>query len=118
MAALDQRPTPGQDPSHPAFYLPGQELNAGNFRGSWVVDPCRNDGESCDAGDQCCNGFCRAASGSDTGLVCGHKPPDGCANEFERCTTSSECCGYLPGGDGFVCVNDHCAQPPALPPIR
>src|SRR5262249_10902220 len=31
----------GTDVSHPAFYLPGQELNAGNMRGFWAVDPCK-----------------------------------------------------------------------------
>ena len=35
-----QRRRPGTDPSHPAFYLPAQELLAGNSRGFWVVDPC------------------------------------------------------------------------------
>ena len=28
---------PGTDPSHPAFYLPAQELLAGNSRGFWVL---------------------------------------------------------------------------------
>jgi len=44
VAAIDINPTPGTDPSHPAFYLPGQELNAGNLRGFWVVDPCKQNG--------------------------------------------------------------------------
>ncbi|MGH7330926.1 MAG: hypothetical protein ACREJX_21455, partial [Polyangiaceae bacterium] len=60
VAAIDINPVPGADPSHPAFYLPGQELNAPNMRGFWVVDPCRPNGTSCETGDECCNGFCRA----------------------------------------------------------
>ena len=59
VAAIDLDAKPGKDASHPAFYLPGQELMAGNSRGFWVLDPCRADGDSCATGDQCCNGFCQ-----------------------------------------------------------
>ena len=40
------RQAPGTDASHPAFYLPAQELLAGNARGFWVLDPCQTDGTS------------------------------------------------------------------------
>jgi hypothetical protein len=106
VAAIDQKSTPGQDPSHPAFYLPGQELGAGNMRGFWVVDPCHADGASCETGDECCNGYCRA-DGASGKLVCGGKPP-GCAQEYEKCSQSSECCGIALG---FECINGFCAQP-------
>jgi hypothetical protein len=106
VAAVDQKPTPGKDPSHPAFYLPGQELGAGNMRGFWVVDPCRADGSSCETGDECCNGYCRA-DGPSGKLVCGGKPP-GCAQEYEKCVATSECCG---NAQGFECINGFCAQP-------
>jgi hypothetical protein len=106
VAAIDLHPMAGKDPSHPAFYLPGQELNAGNMRGFWVVDPCHPDGASCQTGDECCNGYCRPdATGK---LVCGGKPP-GCAQEFEKCTMTSECCGATMG---FECINGFCVQPP------
>jgi hypothetical protein len=109
VAAIDLKPTAGKDPSHPAFYLPAQELYAGNMRGFWVAEPCRADGESCQTGDQCCNGFCRPdASGA---LICGGKPP-GCAQEFEKCTTDGDCCGALAG---FSCINGLCTQP--QPPL-
>jgi hypothetical protein len=107
VAAIDINPTPGTDPSHPAFYLPGQELNAGNLRGFWVVNPCQQNGTTCTQGDQCCNGFCR--QGPDAGgLVCGGNP-GGCSQIYEACTTtadggSSDCCGTL------ACINGHCAQ--------
>ena len=105
VAAIDINPTPGTDPSHPAFYLPGQELNAGNLRGFWVVDPCKQNGNSCITGDECCNGFCRnAADGG--GLVCSDNT-GGCAQEFEACTTDADCCG---GGTQTTCINGHCAQ--------
>jgi WD40 repeat protein len=92
VAAIDLDAKPGTDASHPAFYLPGQELLAGNSRGFWVLDPCRADGASCATGDQCCNGFCQpdAASGA---LVCGAKPPEySCSGLQEKCSTSADCC--------------------------
>ncbi|MBV9948411.1 MAG: hypothetical protein JOZ69_16285, partial [Myxococcales bacterium] len=103
VGAIDLHPTPGKDPSHPAFYLPGQELLAANMRGFWVVDPCRPDGAACDTGDECCGGYCRPnASG---GLVCGNVKPS-CAQEFERCVVSSDCCS----GSGLQCINGLCAR--------
>jgi hypothetical protein len=59
VAAVDINGVPGTDESHPAFYLPGQELLAGNSRGFWTLDPCKMDGEGCEAGDECCNGYCQ-----------------------------------------------------------
>ena len=72
VAAIDLNATPGTDPSHPAFYLPAQELLAGNSRGYWVVDPCEPSGASCLTGDQCCTGYCGEGDG---GMVCGTQPP-------------------------------------------
>lgn len=37
--AIDDPPQPGQDPSHPAFWLPGQELDNHNMRGAWTLEP-------------------------------------------------------------------------------
>jgi len=92
VAAIDLDAKPGKDASHPAFYLPGQELLAGNSRGFWVLDPCRADGDSCATGDQCCNGFCQPDA--DTGaLVCGAKPPQySCSGLQDKCATSADCC--------------------------
>ena len=95
-----------QDLSHPAFYLPGQELNAGDMKGYWVVDPCRPDGSSCTTGDQCCDGFCRSPPGGGA-LVCMKTVP-GCANEFEKCITAADCCGV---GEGLLCLNGYCSLP-------
>jgi hypothetical protein len=56
VAALDSSFVPGTDPSHPAFYLPGQELGAGNANGSWVNSPCAAVGSTCAISDDCCGG--------------------------------------------------------------
>ena len=104
VAAIDLNAPAGSDPSHPAFYLPAQELLAGNARGYWVVDPCKSDGNSCETGDECCGGFCRPDSGGK--LVCTAAVPT-CAQEFENCTTSSDCCN----SSVFQCINGRCALP-------
>lgn len=105
VAAIDINAPAGADPSHPAFYLPGQELDAGNARGFWVVDPCKANGSSCETGDECCNGFCR--KGSDGGaLVCGDKPPGAmCVQEFEKCVVDADCCNPKQ-----KCIAGKCAQ--------
>jgi hypothetical protein len=103
VAAIDLNAPPGTDPSHPAFYLPAQELLAGNSRGFWVVDPCHADGSSCETGDECCGGFCRPST--DGGLVCSATAP-GCAQEFEKCNVTADCCG---NATGIECINGRCA---------
>jgi hypothetical protein len=92
----------GHDPSHPAFYLPGQELLAGNTRGFWVVDPCKSDGDSCETGVECCSGYCQ--EDEDGNLTCGRKTGD-CAEEFDRCESRADCCD-----PAQVCVNEVCTR--------
>jgi hypothetical protein len=104
VAAIDLHPIPGQDPSHPAFYLPGQELNAPNMRGFWVPAPCASDGMSCSTGDECCGGFCQSMSGT---LACSSTKPS-CAQEYEKCTQTSDCCG---AAQGYTCINSVCSAP-------
>jgi hypothetical protein len=99
---------PGTDPSHPAFYLPGQELIAGNARGFWVLDPCKPDGASCMTGDQCCNGFCEPIGDAGT-LTCGPPPMGGCAGIQDKCASAADCCD-----PGAVCVNGFCAKPTTM----
>jgi hypothetical protein len=104
VSAFDIAPVPGKDPSHPAFFLDGQELHSDNLRGFWVLDPCKQNGNLCTTGDECCGGYCRSDDGGPSMCV---PPPGGCSNEFEKCTTASDCCDST-----FVCINGHCAQPP------
>ncbi len=106
VAAVDINPTPGTDPSHPAFYLPGQEINAGNLRGFWVVDPCKSNGNTCETGDECCGGFCRKDP-EGGGYVCTDTPPPGCSQEFEKCSSDGDCCG----NPQIKCINGFCAKP-------
>jgi WD40-like Beta Propeller Repeat len=104
VSAIDIGSSPGQDPSHPPFYLDGQELQADNLRGYWVLPACQANGASCQTGDECCCGFCRPpATGGPPACVC---KPKGCSNEFESCTTASDCCAT-----GDQCIDGRCALP-------
>jgi hypothetical protein len=103
VAAIDLNAPAGTDSSHPAFYLPAQELVAGNARGFWVLDPCRSDGASCDTGDQCCNGYC-SPSGSG-GNICTNGSSNQCSAPQERCSTAKDCCD-----SSNQCINNFCAQ--------
>lgn len=110
VAAIDMTGAPGADRSHPAFYLPGQEIESGNMRGFAALDPCKPDSETCESGADCCGGFCRQTGTDSEGapvLAC-VPPPTGCSNEDEKCVTTADCCG---APQGYVCINQHCAQP-------
>jgi hypothetical protein len=110
VAAIDLDATPGTDASHPAFYLPAQEILAGNSRGFWVLDPCLGNGSSCSSGDQCCNGYCEpgtvdggAGDGGST-LVCGDMPPNAmCSPQGDHCAQSSDCCDSADSCVGGFC---------------
>lgn len=103
VAAVDVNGTQGTDVSHPGFYLPAQELLAGNSRGFWVLDPCRTDGNSCQSGDQCCGGYCN--SDPNGNLVCGSTSGGQCSGVQEKCTTVADCCDTQ-----NLCINGFCAQ--------
>jgi len=109
VAAIDLNAAPGTDPSHPPFYLPAQELHAGNARGYWSVEACRDNGQTCVTGTQCCGGYCQPGDG---GLVCSSQVPT-CAGQYEKCTQTSDCCG---AGQGITCVNAVCTQSQPPPP--
>src|SRR6185295_16818786 len=104
VAAVDLTQAPGTDSSHPAFYVPAQELLAGNSRGFWALDPCKQDGASCTSGDQCCNGYCEP-NGPMGQLVCSDMPPgSSCSGVGDKCTTAADCCDST-----NVCINGFCA---------
>ncbi|MCU0691455.1 MAG: hypothetical protein MUF54_08640 [Polyangiaceae bacterium] len=97
------------DPSHPAFYLEGQDLVSGNMRGFWALNPCKQVNESCESGSECCEGFCRAVEQDGaTAYVCVTPPVDECSEEYEKCRVAADCCDVQ---DGYVCINGYCARP-------
>jgi hypothetical protein len=110
VAAIDLHAAGGTDPSHPAFYLPAQELYAGNARGFWTAVSCHQDGDSCETGDECCGGYCRPGADPGDGgvapLMCLSTPPS-CSAIYEKCSTKADCCGHEQGG--VDCVNNICS---------
>jgi hypothetical protein len=95
------------DPSHPAFYLEGQE-NTPNMRGFWALAQCiqtpppGDKGMMCKANFECCSGFCVEG-------VCVDKQTEACAGIGEACATVGECCNAA----AVSCVDKHCkVRPP------
>jgi hypothetical protein len=105
VAAFDLNATPGTDPSHPAFYLPGQELHAGNSRGFWSLEPCHKDGQPCATGDECCGGYCEMTDG---GLECTSVKPV-CGQIGDKCSINADCCNVT---QGVTCQNGLCTNQP------
>jgi hypothetical protein len=98
-AAIDIDAPPGADPSHPAFYLPGQEEGSGNVRAFAALEPCKDNGATCSSGIECCCGHCNE-SGQ---CYCS----GACSKIDEKCETSSDCCS-----PGARCINGFCAFVP------
>ena len=105
VAAIDLNPTPGKDPSHPPFLLPGQDETSLNMRGFWALDPCKGDGQGCATGTECCGGFCdgKGPAGS---LVCASSGT--CAQDGDHCEKTEDCCNAPAGTTG---INKPCSEP-------
>lgn len=101
VTAIDANIQPGVDPSHPAFWLPGQELNNSNMRGEWALSPCKQQGEGCNAGFDCCDGFCYGEP-----ATCNDKP-DTCSHIGDSCDSDADCCA-----DEGTCIGGFCSIMP------
>jgi hypothetical protein len=107
IAAIDIDHAGKPDPSHPAFYLPGQELHTANMRAFSALAPCKANTMSCETGADCCGGFCRETSRSADGvpvLQCVPPPVNTCSNTDEPCTTAQDCCKTRD-----QCINGRCS---------
>jgi hypothetical protein len=108
IAAIDIDHAGKADPSHPAFFLPGQELNTANMRAFAALAPCKPDNQSCETGADCCGGYCRETSRAADGtpmLACVPPPMNTCSNTQEPCKASTDCCNHAD-----QCINGRCAQ--------
>jgi hypothetical protein len=85
------------DPSHPPFYVTGQELGTGNHRAFTALDPCLGNGSSCTSGFDCCAGFC-------TDGICGMPTVPRCSNTGETCSATQSCCTKTD-----ECIAGYCA---------
>ncbi|HKU38788.1 MAG TPA: dickkopf-related protein [Polyangiales bacterium] len=100
-----------RDPSHPAFYVSGQEFGTGNHRAFAALDPCRKDGDKCTSGIDCCGGSCYIESAAELVDPVGTCSPQKrmCANKDERCTTDADCCPPPDGQLPYSCIAGFCA---------
>jgi hypothetical protein len=105
VTAIDADPKPGVDPSHPAFWLPGQDLNDQNMRGYWALDPCKKLGEGCEAGFECCEGTCKSEGSGPK--VCVKPPPGTCRSIGDKCDKTSDCCD---AALGVECIGGVCGK--------
>jgi len=110
------------DPSHPAFYLEGQD-NTPNMRGFWTLAACiptrsaggaasvdagavatvdagagPDAGVTCTNGFDCCSGFCQNG-------MCVDVTAEACAGLGGRCSTTSDCCN----SSAVTCTGGICA---------
>jgi hypothetical protein len=103
VAAVDQK-LGKVDPSHPAFYVEGQNDETPNMRGFWALAKCietpkpPKKGPSCTANFECCSGFC-------VDEQCVDKTSLSCVGVGDACTEASECCN----GGLTDCIDDVCS---------
>lgn len=124
ISAVSSTPTPGTDPSYPAFYLPGQELIAGNSRAVFALEACHpavasnpTNANLCDSDLDCCGAPATAACVLDPQPLanppvkhCISTAAATCRDVGQSCTQTSQCCNAVNGG---VCANGVCTDPPA-----
>jgi hypothetical protein len=100
------------DPSHAAFYLPGQETESANMRAFAALAPCQPDMATCESGSDCCGGFCRQTGNDPSGapiLQCVPPPVNTCSNIDEPCMTPLDCCDPT-----NYCIGGRCSPPPPV----
>jgi hypothetical protein len=101
------------DPSFPAFYVTGQDFNTGNHRAFTALDPCKQDGDSCTSGIDCCGGFCYldgpAELAEPVGTCSPKKKIMECSRQDERCSAASDCCTDDPTAPAVTCIAGFCA---------
>jgi len=112
ITAIDDPPT-SADPSHPPFYVRGQEDCAKSENAYMALPPCKDKGESCLEGSDCCNGQC--IKDGQTGMyVCGDPPPPGmCSQDGNSCMSDADCCNFDmadPSGSS-QCIDGFCTPP-------
>jgi hypothetical protein len=98
VAAIDPFPEPGTDPSHAAFWVPGQDPNTLNMRGYWALDPCIQQGDTCSVDADCCDG-----SLCENGLCGGENT---CAQIGDFCDGNADCCDPT-----AECIAQECIHP-------
>ncbi len=126
IAAVSPNPTPGTDPSFPAFYLPGQELLAGNSRAYFSLAACEVPGVAsaanlCQSNLDCCGALAVPPT-----AACQLDPPPlanpptshcvaagsaACVADGSGCTNDGQCCNFATGSR---CGSGYCTPTPPI----
>lgn len=93
----------GVDPSHPPYWLPGQDVRADDIAAHWAPTACLPQGDECNASSECCSGHC-GPDGENGELRC--LPPQSCRQAGDSCESADDCCGAL------VCNLNVCGYTP------
>lgn len=122
VAAMKTTPTPGSDPSYPAFYLDGQELYAGNSRSYWVLPQCVAPSATltaanvCTTTADCCQttaSVCALDIPVATNPPLSHCVPTTsimCAADGAACNVDADCCNVV--SNGARCSHNVCTVQP------
>ena len=109
VAAIDQNPTAGVDPSHPAFHSAravAPHAQHARLLGTRAVQ--RQWHAGCGSGTECCGGYCAGGgAGTDASALVCSATAVGCSQEGDKCATASDCCAV--GGAAQVCINSVCS---------
>ncbi len=126
ISAVSGSPASGSDPSFPAFYLPGQELLAGNARAYFTLAACEAPGPISAATLCSSNLDCCGASASPPTAVCQLDPPplgnpptshcvattaSSCVADGAMCTSDAQCCKFA---SGSRCGSGTCNPAPPI----
>jgi hypothetical protein len=101
VSAIGENPSPGVDPSEVGYWLPGQNTQSQNIAAYWAPRACRQAGNACTVGSECCSGDCSMSMGM---LQCSPPPPERCRRENETCGGTGDCCAGL----GLICSQSVC----------
>jgi len=123
VSAINPSAAAGTDPSFPAFYLPGQELLAGNSSGYWALAQCEQAGPPtsanlCASTLDCCPAspvtnpavVCALDAPPATTSHCTTTPSNSCSANGGACATSNQCCQF----PASVCAQSVCAPAQTL----
>ena len=109
VTAITPGATAGTDASNPPFFLPNQSATK-NERGFWALEPCQEEGQTCESQDDCCRGICQPSDPTDPNSpkVCAPPEDDCIPTDDGTCTSDADCCEV---DTGVYCNNGFCSRP-------
>jgi hypothetical protein len=90
--AVDSDAANGVDASHPAFWLPGQDISTNNIQGAWTRPACRPANISCSSDVDCCDGLACVGALNKKCI-----PRNACVMPSLPCQSDADCCAQTPG---------------------